>query len=254
LDDDPEVMRFMTSGQSTPLSEMQEVILRRMLGYYARPILQSCWAAYLRHRGQFIGWLYLRQFLVLGLVGAQTLSSGIYAAQPGEGGPKPDIYAVAFSPDGKHLAVAGDNRKLQIRDLANVGLTETEAVEVSLRSVAYSPDGARLAVGGTERRVFLWQVEPAGLRLRWKSVLPHGEVSSVCFSPQGKWLACATLPADFIRFLDSERGQLRASLSYPGNGMSAVAFLPDGETLVSGGQVLNIWDFSKVTLQTDLGQ
>lgn len=60
LDNDPEVMRFITKGQPTPLREIEEEILPRVLSYYQRVPPQGVWKAHLKPRGEFIGWFHLR--------------------------------------------------------------------------------------------------------------------------------------------------------------------------------------------------
>jgi RimJ/RimL family protein N-acetyltransferase len=59
LDGDPEVMRFLTKGQSTPLTVIQEQLLPRFLGYYERFEARGYWAAVEQRSGQFLGWLAL---------------------------------------------------------------------------------------------------------------------------------------------------------------------------------------------------
>jgi len=60
LDSDPEVMRFITSGKPTPMSQIQNEILPRVLSYYSRTPPQGVWAAHLRANDEFIGWFHLR--------------------------------------------------------------------------------------------------------------------------------------------------------------------------------------------------
>jgi len=61
LDSDPEVMRFITKGQPTPLSQIENEILPRILSYYMRVPPQGVWAAHLTSTGEFIGWFHLRE-------------------------------------------------------------------------------------------------------------------------------------------------------------------------------------------------
>ena len=71
---------------------------------------------------------------------------------------KGSVAAVAFSPDGKMLAVAG-SIGIHLYDpvtLAEIHLLETDAW---LTSVAFSPDGAMLASGSGDSTVKLWDVE-----------------------------------------------------------------------------------------------
>ena len=60
LDSDPEVMRFISKGQPTPLSQIQDEIIPRFLEYYSQTPPRGFWAAQLRNTGEFIGWFHLR--------------------------------------------------------------------------------------------------------------------------------------------------------------------------------------------------
>jgi RimJ/RimL family protein N-acetyltransferase len=60
LDSDPEVMRFISKGEPTPMAKIENEILPRVLRYYAHNPPQGCWAAHLLADGQFIGWFHLR--------------------------------------------------------------------------------------------------------------------------------------------------------------------------------------------------
>ena len=60
LDSDPEVMRFISKGQPTPLARIEKEYLPRMLGYYRHSPPQGFWAAHLRDTEEFIGWFHLR--------------------------------------------------------------------------------------------------------------------------------------------------------------------------------------------------
>ncbi len=60
LDRDPEVMRFISKGQSTPLARIQNEIIPRCLDYYQQSPPRGFWAAHLREGDEFIGWFHLR--------------------------------------------------------------------------------------------------------------------------------------------------------------------------------------------------
>lgn len=60
LDSDPEVMRFISKGQPTPLLKLQNEILPLILGYYTQDPPQGFFAAHLREDDDFIGWFHLR--------------------------------------------------------------------------------------------------------------------------------------------------------------------------------------------------
>ena len=60
LDSDPEVMRFISKGEPTPLARIQNEFIPKFLDYYRRSPPQGFWAAHLRESGTFIGWFHLR--------------------------------------------------------------------------------------------------------------------------------------------------------------------------------------------------
>ena len=60
LDSDPEVMRFISKSQPTPLTRIQNEFIPRFLEYYRQSPPQGFWAAHLREGGEFIGWFHLR--------------------------------------------------------------------------------------------------------------------------------------------------------------------------------------------------
>ena len=60
LDSDPEVMRFISKGQPTPLNRIQNEFIPRFLEYYRQSPPQGFWAANLRRNHEFMGWFHLR--------------------------------------------------------------------------------------------------------------------------------------------------------------------------------------------------
>jgi len=162
------------------------------------------------------------------------------------------FYALAYSPDGRQVASVGQDRKLRVWRVSDGRVVCERTADVPLRSLAYSAKGDEIAAGGNDRHVYLWHVERNDLRPVWHKQLAHGDVSAVAFSPDGRWLACGTLGGDVVQFLDVPGGTLRRTAWYGGNGISSVAFLHDGRTLISGGQVFTVWDIVKLKLQTQV--
>jgi hypothetical protein len=108
-------------------------------------------------------------------------------------GPLPPVTALAYSPDGKLLAV-GSYGALAVWDLAAAELSRSLEFLGAVHCVAFSPDGSRLAAAGglPARSGQVTIYDPA----TWQVVATLGEhtdvVYNVAFSPDGKTLATAS--------------------------------------------------------------
>jgi RimJ/RimL family protein N-acetyltransferase len=60
LDSDPDVMRYITGGRTTPREEIETDFLPAFLAYYARYPGYGFWAAVEKSTGDFVGWFHLR--------------------------------------------------------------------------------------------------------------------------------------------------------------------------------------------------
>ena len=102
------------------------------------------------------------------------------------------LSGVAFSPDGKTIAVCGDEELRQVT-LWDAGTGEpigTLSHPESVSWVEFSPDGNQLATaGGSEKtaQLFIWQI--GGKEIVRKLEGPIGKLNCARFSPNRKWLA-----------------------------------------------------------------
>ncbi len=149
------------------------------------------------------------------------------------------VVSVAFSPDGRTVAVGDLGGEVGLWDVATGRRTATLAEGGSVDSVAFSPDGRILAVGNADGEVGLWDVATG----RSIAALAEGPpVDSVAFSPDGRTLAVGDLVGD-IGLWDVATG-LRIVTLAEGGSVDSMAFSPDGHTLAAGdadGDV-GLWD------------
>jgi WD40 repeat protein/serine/threonine protein kinase len=103
---------------------------------------------------------------------------------------KNSVMSVAFSPDDKRLAVAGQTSDVQILDASTAELVKICPGDVAHRvKLKFSPDGKRLAAAGYESGLELWDAD-TGQRVRtFKG--HHGFVMDFAFSPDGTRIASA---------------------------------------------------------------
>ncbi len=149
----------------------------------------------------------------------------------------PVITSVAFSPDGKWLAVSGFHEVFLIA-AANwqlskrlIGLSER------IESVAFSSDSTRLAVtGGSPGRmgeVQIWDVDSAKLLLSHQ--VTYDTIYGGAFSPDGKLVAFGCSD-NTVRAIDSETGEQKLYQGAHEDWVRACVFTPDGTHLISAGR------------------
>ncbi len=152
-----------------------------------------------------------------------------------------DIYSVAFSPNGKILAV-DDGGTVKLWDLTTGA--ELRTIETgSVNSVAFSPDGKILACGSTKGRR-LWDV------LNGAELVPlKGDscnVVSLAFSPDGKTFASGCYEG-ILKVWDISTGAELQTLKGQFE-INSVVFLPDGTILAtdetSGIKKARLWNLS----------
>jgi WD40 repeat protein len=165
-------------------------------------------------------------------------------------GPINSARSVAFSADGRALAVAGGEPAVALWEVGTGA--EMDPLEVggeAARRVAFSPDGATLAVGqwgGKGRRgaVTLWDW---GSRRRRAVLDGHrGGINALAFSPDGARLATGD-STGLVKLWDVAAGRERTSVRAHqlGKGVMDLAYSPDGTMLATAGyldRAVRLWD------------
>jgi WD40 repeat protein len=161
------------------------------------------------------------------------------------------VGGVAFSPDGRRLALACEDGSVKIWD------TQTRLEVFALRGhasmvhcVAWSADGARLISGSGDQTVRVWDATVAQ-----EAVSTHAHANragAVAFSPDGTLVASASVTISSkkheVKIWNALSGQVVRTWEAPqGNeGRRTLVFSPDGKYLALGGDagVVKVWDVS----------
>ncbi|MBK8268812.1 MAG: serine/threonine protein kinase [Planctomycetes bacterium] len=99
----------------------------------------------------------------------------------------------AFSPDGRFVVTAGNDRRLQCFDLMDgvrLQWSQAEAHTDAILAATYSPDGRLIASGGQDKVLRFWDAQTGAPRGAW---MGHSEpILAIAISPSGDRVATAS--------------------------------------------------------------
>ncbi|MDZ8054630.1 MAG: protein kinase domain-containing protein [Aulosira sp. ZfuVER01] len=164
------------------------------------------------------------------------------------------VNSVAFSPDGKTLAIGSDDKTIKLWNLETGELIRTLTWRDFdfdfVTSIAISPDGKTLASGSFNKTIKLWNLATGELI---RTLTGHSSyINSVAISPDGNTLASGGKDKT-IKLWNLATGELIRTLPverYVNTGHSesvtSIAISPDGKTLASGSddKTIKLWNLA----------
>jgi WD40 repeat protein len=144
------------------------------------------------------------------------------------------VFDLAFSADGKLLAVAIGYGGLQVYDFAAPAAVRPRAKDAlpgeMLAILAFAPKDRVLAGASFVKSGFCWDLDRDLKQARQTKL---AQAMCVTFAPTGRQLALGSTDGT-LQLWDLETGAVR-KLTGTGGAVNAVAFTPDGGTLAWGG-------------------
>ncbi|MDB5272189.1 MAG: repeat-containing protein [Chitinophagaceae bacterium] len=163
--------------------------------------------------------------------------------------------ALAFSPDGNHLAIGYSDHTIRIISLSDGTLTtEIQAHENSVFTLAYSPDGRYLLSGSRDARLKVWNVN-AGYALQQSIVAHMYAINDIAYSPDGRYFVTCSMDKS-IKIWDAKVFRLlkvidKARHAGHGTSVNKVLWTKYNGYIVSGSddRKVSIWNLNFIATE-----
>jgi len=140
-----------------------------------------------------------------------------------------NVNGVAFAPDGKWLVSVGYDLAVRIWHVAD-GISDVVTLPAPLNAVAVAPDG-EIVTGAADGML---RMLTADGKVSGEVAASHTPVVALTISGDGALIAAAGIGGS-VAIVDRKARSVLRTLVGPGLPVWAVAFLPDRETLLTGG-------------------
>ena len=162
------------------------------------------------------------------------------------------VKSVAYAPDGNTIATGSSDGTVRLWDAVTGKAKVTLTGYMRINAAAYSPDGQTIVTGNQDGKVHFWDTSTAVLKNTFTGD-KDGIIFNITYSPDGKTIAVVSSYNDRVLLRDAKTGIHKATLAHFGlidtvflllqnreYDIGPIAYSPDGNTIVTGGDYYTI--------------
>lgn len=162
------------------------------------------------------------------------------------------VKSVAYAPDGNTIATGSSDGTVRLWDTTTGKAKATLTGYMRINAAAYSPDSQTIVTGNQNGMVHFWDVSTGKLKTTFTGD-KDGIIFNITYSPDGKTVAVVSSYNDRVLLRDAKTGKHKATLEHFGlidtiflllqnreYDIGPIAYSPDGNTIVTGGDYYTI--------------